>query len=303
MAEPALAEAAARPSRDRRRALPRPAARHPRLGQGSRRRRRHADDVGFGGAAATAAHDAPVVRRLRRRRRRHHRQDQPARVRVRHDERRNARSAPCDNRYDPSRSAGGSSGGAAVGAGRGHVLRLDRHRHRRLDPDPAAACGIVGLKPTLRRDSTCDGIVPLSTHARSRRADGAARSTTRALMFHAMQGRRSSTCSRRRRAALTSASRPAIFSNAGRRRRAAVRRACAGAAGAATRSSDVEIAHARATPDVYLHIVLPEAARYPRAAARGARRRVFTGRAAAARDGTLHPGGGLRAGDARCGRC
>ena len=62
----------------------------------------------------------------------------------------------------PSRSAGGSSGGSAaalvdgmcfgsVGTDTGGSIRI-----------PAAACGIVGLKPTLRRDSA-DGVVPLST--------------------------------------------------------------------------------------------------------------------------------------------
>jgi aspartyl-tRNA(Asn)/glutamyl-tRNA(Gln) amidotransferase subunit A len=69
---------------------------------------------------------------------------------------------PVRNPRDPSRSAGGSSGGSAaaliasmcfgaVGTDTGGSIRI-----------PAAACGIVGLKPTLG-ELTCDGVVPLST--------------------------------------------------------------------------------------------------------------------------------------------
>ena len=46
------------------------------------------------------------------------------------------RSARCAIRTIASRSAGGSSAGAAVALRRRHVLRIGRHRHRRLDPDP-----------------------------------------------------------------------------------------------------------------------------------------------------------------------
>jgi len=68
------------------------------------------------------------------------------------------------NPFDTSRSAGGSSGGAAValvermcygsvGTDTGGSIRI-----------PAAACGVVGLKPTSGEISI-EAVVPLSTHA------------------------------------------------------------------------------------------------------------------------------------------
>jgi aspartyl-tRNA(Asn)/glutamyl-tRNA(Gln) amidotransferase subunit A len=69
---------------------------------------------------------------------------------------------PARHPMDPSRSPGGSSGGSAVsivaemayasiGTDTGGSIRI-----------PAAACGLVGLKPTLG-DIPTDGVVPLST--------------------------------------------------------------------------------------------------------------------------------------------
>ena len=63
---------------------------------------------------------------------------------------------------DPSRSPGGSSGGSAVAVAAAMALAslgTDTGGSIRI---PAAACGIVGLKPTLGEIST-DGVVPLST--------------------------------------------------------------------------------------------------------------------------------------------
>jgi len=62
---------------------------------------------------------------------------------------------------DPSRSPGGSSGGSAVAVATGMALAAlgtDTGGSIRI---PAAACGIVGLKPSLGAIST-DGVVPLS---------------------------------------------------------------------------------------------------------------------------------------------
>src|SRR5262249_4908009 len=68
---------------------------------------------------------------------------------------------PARNPHDPSRSPGGSSGGSAASVAAGMALATigtDTGGSVRI---PAAACGIVGLKPTLGEVST-DGVVPLS---------------------------------------------------------------------------------------------------------------------------------------------
>jgi aspartyl-tRNA(Asn)/glutamyl-tRNA(Gln) amidotransferase subunit A len=68
---------------------------------------------------------------------------------------------PARNPYDPQRSPGGSSGGSAVSVAAGMALATigtDTGGSIRI---PAAACGIVGLKPSFGEVST-DGVVPLS---------------------------------------------------------------------------------------------------------------------------------------------
>jgi aspartyl-tRNA(Asn)/glutamyl-tRNA(Gln) amidotransferase subunit A len=68
---------------------------------------------------------------------------------------------PVRNPHDPSRSPGGSSGGSAVSVAAGMALATigtDTGGSIRI---PAAACGVVGLKPTLGEIQT-EGVVPLS---------------------------------------------------------------------------------------------------------------------------------------------
>jgi len=68
---------------------------------------------------------------------------------------------PVRNPYDSSRVAGGSSGGsaAAVALGMGRAsIGSDTGGSIRI---PAAACGVVGLKPTIG-EVPLDGVVPLS---------------------------------------------------------------------------------------------------------------------------------------------
>ncbi len=71
------------------------------------------------------------------------------------------RYGPARNPHDPQRSPGGSSGGSAVSVATGMALATigtDTGGSIRI---PAAACGIVGLKPSFGDVST-DGVVPLS---------------------------------------------------------------------------------------------------------------------------------------------
>jgi len=69
---------------------------------------------------------------------------------------------PVHHPKDPSRSPGGSSGGAAVALIEGMCygsVGTDTGGSVRI---PSALCGTVGLKPTYA-ELPCDGIVPLST--------------------------------------------------------------------------------------------------------------------------------------------
>ena len=124
-----------RRSGDRRRPLPRPAARRADLAQGPDRSPRHADHRGV--ARAARARGRPRLGRLgaaARGRCGVRRQDQPARVRAGHDQRGlgvrsrapSARSQSIAGRI--LRRIGGLHPGR-------HVLRLDRLGYRRLDSD------------------------------------------------------------------------------------------------------------------------------------------------------------------------
>ena len=112
-------------------------------------------------AGHVATHDAPIVRRLR----------EAGAVLIGktnlHEFALGTTSeesayGPVRNPHDTSRSAGGSSGGsaAAVATGMGVAsIGSDTGGSIRI---PAAACGVVGLKPSLGEVPT-EGVVPLST--------------------------------------------------------------------------------------------------------------------------------------------
>jgi len=163
------------------------------------------------------------------------------------------------NPFDASRSAGGSSSGAAVALVEGMCfgsIGTDTGGSIRI---PSAACGIVGLKPAYA-ELPCEGIVPLSTTCDH--VGPMTRTVTDArLMFEALAGERVATRSL-----------PGTFTfgvpsgylidrldreirNGFTRVREALE-----ARGHTVR--DVVIEDAAITPDVYLHIVLPEAAQY-----------------------------------------
>ena len=167
------------------------------------------------------------------------------------------------NPYDNARSAGGSSAGAAVGLVEGMcygAVGTDTGGSIRI---PAAACGVVGLKPT-NGEISADEVVPLSAtldHVGPLALDvGDA-----ALLFHAMLDGDA-----RRDRVLPDADGPLWLGvpspyfldklDDDVARLFAASRATL--AGAGHSLSEVAIAHAERTADVYLHIVLPEASWY-----------------------------------------
>ncbi len=163
------------------------------------------------------------------------------------------------NPLDPSRSAGGSSSGAAaalvegmcfgsVGTDTGGSIRI-----------PSAACGTVGLKPTYA-ELPCDGIVPLSTTldhvGPMTRTVGDA-----VLMFEAMKGGVVSGSAIA--GSLTfGVPEPYFFDRLDPEVRSAMDDVRGSLEAAGHKIHSVVIEDAAWTPDVYLHIVLPEAARY-----------------------------------------
>ena len=167
------------------------------------------------------------------------------------------------NPHDRSRSAGGSSAGAAVALVEGMCygsVGTDTGGSIRI---PAAACGVTGLKPTLGEISA-KAVVPLSMtldHVGPlARTVGDA-----ALLFHAMLDGEP----RLDRVPLDATGPlwlgvplPYFFDKLDDD----VARLFADARAALERAghsfSEVAIAHAERTADVYLHIVLPEAAWY-----------------------------------------
>ena len=167
------------------------------------------------------------------------------------------------NPHDRTRSAGGSSAGAAVALLEGMCygsVGTDTGGSIRI---PAAACGITGLKPTLGEISS-DGVVPLSStldHVgpMARTVDDTA------LMFHAMldgEPRLDRLSPGAVGPLWLGVPVPYFFDKLD----VEVVRLFAETRTALERAGhtvgDVSIAHAERTADVYLHIVLPEASWY-----------------------------------------
>ena len=165
---------------------------------------------------------------------------------------------PVRHPNDPSRSAGGSSGGSAAALALGMcygAIGTDTGGSIRI---PAAACGIVGLKPTLG-ELSCEGVVALSTtldHV------GPMGLTVRdvALLFDGMRGAvpRDVTPAA---GGLTIGVLGGYFL---RPLDGGVRRAFDSAREAIARAGhtmvEADVRYAEWTPDVYLHIVFGEAA-------------------------------------------
>jgi aspartyl-tRNA(Asn)/glutamyl-tRNA(Gln) amidotransferase subunit A len=167
---------------------------------------------------------------------------------------------PVRNPLDTSRSAGGSSGGSAAALAAGMcfgALGTDTGGSIRI---PSAACGTVGLKPTLG-ELSCEGVTPLSTSfdhigPMTRSVADAA------LLFDVLKGREPRDLVPAR-GAITFGIPRTYFAD---RLERGVKRALDLAREALARAGhvvrDVEVQYASATPDVYLHVVLPEASHY-----------------------------------------
>jgi len=170
---------------------------------------------------------------------------------------------PVRNPHDPGRSAGGSSGGSAAALATGMcfgALGTDTGGSVRI---PSAACGTVGLKPA-GGEISCEGVVPLSTSLDH--VGPMARSVADvALLFDALTGRpprlpeRGPAESSR---LVFGVPRPYFCDRVDAGVAQALARSCTALAAAGHTILDLAIAHAEWTPDVYLHIVLPEASHY-----------------------------------------
>jgi aspartyl-tRNA(Asn)/glutamyl-tRNA(Gln) amidotransferase subunit A len=168
---------------------------------------------------------------------------------------------PVRNPHDASRSAGGSSGGAAAALAAGMcfgALGTDTGGSIRI---PSAACGTVGLKATIGEIS-CEGVVPLSTSLDH--LGPMARSVADvALLFDVLTGRPPGLLTLCDDDGLVfGVPRPYFCDRIDAGVRQALDRACATLTAAGHTVRDLAIEHAAWTPDVYLHIVLPEASRF-----------------------------------------
>ena len=163
------------------------------------------------------------------------------------------------NPHDPTRSAGGSSSGAAVALIEGMCfasIGTDTGGSIRI---PAAACGTVGLKPAygevptdgvVALSPTCDHVGPLTRSVNDAR-----------LVLDALTGTPSP---RNINVGPFTFGMPGgvLLSRVDRDVREALARARATLESNGHQVREVDIEHAALAPDIYLHIVLPEASEY-----------------------------------------
>ena len=168
---------------------------------------------------------------------------------------------PARHPLDPSRSPGGSSGGSAAAVADGMCIASigsDTGGSIRI---PAAACGLVGLKPTYGELST-DGVVPLSPTLDHigpicRTVEDAA------IIYNTMRGDVARTDSARDSPPLRLAiPRHYFLATLDAQVAAGFEAACERLREAGATLTDVSIPHAGDVPAIYLHIVLSEAAAY-----------------------------------------
>ena len=167
---------------------------------------------------------------------------------------------PVRHPRDPSRSAGGSSGGSAVSVLEGACfgsVGTDTGGSIRI---PAAACGIVGLKPGLGEIS-CDGVIPLSTTLDH--VGPLARTVAdAALLFQAMKGSTVHGIAPAGGLLTFGVLRSFFFERLDPDTAACLEHGLGRVQEAGYTLREAAVAEASITPDVYLHICLPEAARY-----------------------------------------
>jgi aspartyl-tRNA(Asn)/glutamyl-tRNA(Gln) amidotransferase subunit A len=162
--------------------------------------------------------------------------------------------------FDYARSAGGSSSGAAVALVQGMCLAsigTDTGGSIRI---PSAACGIVGLKPTYG-ELPCDGIVPLSSTFDHVGPMTLSVEDAR-LVFEVLKGSAGSAQPGRDRPITFGVPTGYLTDRLDPEIRAALARVRGQLSRVGHAVCEVDIRHSQWTPDVYLHIVLPEASRY-----------------------------------------
>ena len=168
---------------------------------------------------------------------------------------------PVRHPLDPSRSPGGSSGGSAasvladmayasIGTDTGGSIRI-----------PAAACGLVGLKPALH-EVPLDGIVPLS-ETMDHVGPICRTVADAAIVYRALCGEREPRIAPREASGIRLGVLRGYFTALLDAQVAhAFDQACARLSDAGVVLEDVTLAHAGDIAAVYLHIVLAEAAAY-----------------------------------------
>jgi aspartyl-tRNA(Asn)/glutamyl-tRNA(Gln) amidotransferase subunit A len=168
---------------------------------------------------------------------------------------------PARHPLDPTRSPGGSSGGSAAAVADGMCLAsmgTDTGGSIRI---PAAACGLVGLKPTYGELST-DGVVPLSTTLDHIGPICRTVEDT-AVVYGALSGTgRGAEAVLELRALKLAIPRQHFLSLLDAQVASAFDAACERLRDAGVTLTEVTVPHAGDVAAIYLHIVLTEAAAY-----------------------------------------